>query len=398
MRSFEIGRVFGIPIKLAPSFLLVLPLFAWLIGSQVGLWVDLFAVLPGAAFATASLTTGPTPWILGAVAAIGLFVGVLLHELGHSVVALRYGYEIDSIRLWFLGGVAQFTEMPEDWRQEFAVAIAGPLVSVALGVGSYAAFTILPSSGGPIGFVLAYLAAMNIALAGFNMLPAFPLDGGRVLRALLARTRPHAQATELAASVGKAFAVLLGLAGLVSFDVFLVAIALFIYVGAAGEARQVATKAAFEGVTVRNVMTPVESVRAVSPETSVAELLDRMFRERHTGYPVLRNGELVGLVTLDDARDVREIERDAYRVDDVMTTDVRTIGLDADATEALNAMQRHGIGRLPVVDRSGELVGILSRSDLLTALAVIRMGGSPPVANRESIIGSMQPPKETTQR
>lgn len=150
--------------------------------------------------------------------------------------------------------------------------------------------------------------------------------------------------------------------------------------------------------TVRNVMTPAEGLRTVDPETSVADLLDRMFRERHTGYPVLREGELVGVVTLDDARDVREVERDAYRVADVMTADVRTIGLDADATEALNEMQRHGIGRLPVVDHHGELIGILSRSDLLTALAVIKMGGSPQGASQESILGSMRPPKETFQR
>ncbi|MFW5895987.1 MAG: site-2 protease family protein, partial [archaeon] len=220
MASFQIGRLFGIPIKLDVTFLLVLPLFAWVIGSQVGFWVEILGILPNGV-AEAPLTEGNTPWILGSAAAIGLFVGVLLHELGHSLVAMHYGFEIDSIKLWLLGGVAQFTEMPENWKQEFSVAIAGPAVSVALGVLSYVAFLATPMELPTVRFVVGYLALMNVALAGFNMLPGFPMDGGRVLRALLARNRTHVRATQIAATVGKGFAILLGFIGLLAFDLIL---------------------------------------------------------------------------------------------------------------------------------------------------------------------------------
>jgi len=198
MRRFRIGSAFGIPIQLDLTFLLILPIFAWIIGSQVTQTVDLLNRVD-AGLDAAVLTTGSLPWVLGVAAAVGLFTGVILHELGHSLVARRYGYPIDSITLWLFGGIAQLTEMPEDWRQELTIAIAGPIVSVVLGVLSAVAFVAVPGSGETgfqaARFVLGYLALMNVALAGFNLLPGFPMDGGRVLRALLARNRPFARAT-----------------------------------------------------------------------------------------------------------------------------------------------------------------------------------------------------------
>jgi Zn-dependent protease/CBS domain-containing protein len=372
MPSFRIGRIAGIPIKVGLSFLLVLPLFAWLIAADVGRWTSIMNDVVGANLPAASLSAGSTPFVLGSAAAIGLFAGVVFHELGHSLVAMRYGYPIDSITLWFLGGIAQLTETPEDWRQELAVAIAGPIVSVAVGAVSYLGFLAVPESFGAARFVLAYLAVANVVLAAFNLLPGFPMDGGRVLRALLARDRTHARATKLAADVGKAFAVLLGVAGLFSGNIVFIAIAFFIYISAGGEAQQAVTKAALEGVAIERVMTPVAEIDAVSPETSVADLIDRMLTERHTGYPVLRDGELVGLVTLSDAREVREVERDAYRVEEVMSHDLTTIPTDADAMTALTTMQSAGVGRLPVVDLDGAFAGLVSRTDLMTALTILR--------------------------
>jgi Zn-dependent protease/CBS domain-containing protein len=374
MRGIRIGSAFGIPIRLDITFLLVLPLFAWLIGTDVANLTGVINSLFGATIAVEPLTGGSMQWILGSAAALGLFVGVLLHEFGHSLVAMRYGYEIDSITLWLFGGVARFTELPEDWKQEFTIAIAGPIVSVILGVLSYLAFVAVPL-GDPARFVLGYLALTNVALAVFNMLPGFPMDGGRVLRALLARNRPHARATQIAAEVGKVFAFLLGLFGLFA-NLFLVALAFFIYMGASSEAQQTVMRAAFQDVVVRDIMTPREELDVVDERTSVAELMERMFRERHTGYPVMRGGQLVGLVTLDDAREIREVERDAYRVDDVMAHDLATITPDADAIDAISTMQEHGVGRLPVVDDVGEFVGLVSRSDLVTAFNIIQSRGS----------------------
>jgi Zn-dependent protease/CBS domain-containing protein len=381
MRGIRIGSAFGIPIKLDLTFLIVLPLFAWLIGSDVGNLATVLNDLFGSAMPVDALTAGSTRWVLGAAAATGLFLCVLLHEFGHSLTAMRYGYRIESITLWLFGGVARFAEMPEDWKQEFTIAVAGPIVSVALGVLSYVAFLAVPGTLPTVQFVLAYLALTNVALAVFNMLPGFPMDGGRVLRALLARSRPHARATQIAAEVGKLFAVVLAIVGLFA-NLFLVALAFFIYIGASGEAQQTVMKAAFQGVTVGDIMTPAAELKTVTADTSIATLTDRMFRERHTGYPVLRQGSLVGMVTLDDTREVREVERDAYRVEDVMATDLVTISPDADAMDAISMMQREKVGRLPVVDETDALVGLISRSDLVTAFNIIRTRGS------ESDIGS----------
>ncbi|NLV01293.1 M50 family metallopeptidase [Haloferax volcanii] len=375
MRGIRIGSVFGIPIKLDLTFLIVLPLFAWLIGSDVTNLAAIVNDLFGSTIDGAAISAGSMQWVLGSAAAIGLFAGVLLHEFGHSLVAMRYGYEIESITLWLFGGVARFKEIPEDWKQEFTIAVAGPVVSVAIGVVSYAGFLLLPESQAPAQFVLGYLALVNVSLAVFNMLPGFPMDGGRVLRALLARNRPHAKATQMAAEVGKVFAFLLGLFGLF-FNLFLVALAFFIYMGASGEAQQTVLKATFQDVVVRDIMTGRENLDVVDEKTSVAELLERMFVERHTGYPVLRNGDLVGMVTLDDARGVKEVERDAFRVDDIMSDELTTITPDADAMDAIALMQERGVGRLPVVDEAGELVGLVSRSDLVTAFNIIRSRGS----------------------
>ncbi len=376
-KSFRIGSLFGIPIKLDVTFLLILPVFAWLIGAQVEPLIGITNTFLGTEIDPGPLTAGSMPWILGLAAAIGLFVGVALHELGHSLVAMYYGYEIDSITLWIFGGLAQLTEQPDHWLQELNIAIAGPIVSVAVGIVSWLLLLPLPPSLDAVIFVLGYLALMNVALAVFNMLPAFPMDGGRVLRALLARNRPLAQATQTAAEIGKLFAFLMGIFGLFQLNIILIGVAFFIYIAASGEAQQTVLRAAFEGVTVKDVMTHGDDVDVVHPRTSIAELLDRMFTERHTGYPVLDDfGRPVGMVTLDDAREVDEIERDAYRVEDVMSRELKTVSPETGAVDALQAMQSHGIGRLVVTNERGDLVGLVSRTDLMTAFNIIKQSGS----------------------
>jgi len=155
----------------------------------------------------------------------------------------------------------------------------------------------------------------------------------------------------------------MGLIGLFTLQLLLIVLAFFIYIAASGEAQQTTLKAAFEDVTVADVMTRREDLHTVTGDTSVADLMSRMFEERHTGYPVLHGGNLVGMVTLEDARSVRDVERDAYQVADVMETEVVGVGPEADAMTALQTMQENGVGRLPVVDRSDELVGLISRSD-----------------------------------
>lgn len=376
MRSFRLGSVFDIPIELDLTFLLVLPVFAWIIGSQIESRVAILNRFLGANLAAQPLTTGLTPWIFGVVAAVGLFVGVILHELGHSVTAMHYGFEIESITLWIFGGISQFSEIPEDWRQELAIAVAGPVVSVLLGIISYLAFRGLPPGANALGFLLAYLGLINVALATFNMLPAFPLDGGRVLRALLARTRPFASATQTAANVGKGFAVLLGILGLIGFNIILMGIALFVYVGAASEAQQTILKAALEGVAVEDVMTPAEEVESVASDTSVATLLDRMFSEGYTSYPVLDDGDPVGLITLERARQVDENERGDVPIRDVMTTDVPTVSTEASVWDVFRDLQKSDAGVNVVLDDRGAMAGLVSRTDVTTAFRVAQSGES----------------------
>lgn len=370
MRNLRIGSVLGIPIQLDLTFLLVLPLVAYLIGIRVSALASLLNQIWDAGIVVGPLSVGWLPWVLGTFSALGLFVCVVLHELGHSFVARFFGFATESITLWFLGGVASFTDIPDDWRQEFLIAIAGPAVSILLGAICYAFLKVSPPNLGAIRFIVGYLGLLNFILAIFNLLPGFPMDGGRILRALLARTYPHTRATQIAASVGKGVAILLGLLGLLSFNIFLIGIAFFVYISASGEAVQTTLSAAFEGVTVREIMTPMAEIDTVRPEMSITDLFEQMFRQRHVGYPVVTNGEVVGIVTLGDATQIPPRVRDEYTVRAIMTTDLKTIFADSDAEEAFVELQRNDIGRLLVVDDRGEVVGLVTRTDITTVIEI----------------------------
>jgi Zn-dependent protease/predicted transcriptional regulator len=373
MASVRIGSAFGIPIRLGGSFLLVLPVLVFLIGSQVDTTATVLGDSLGTTIDAAALTGGSLPWLLGLAAALGLFAGVLIHEFGHALVAQRFDVHVDSITLWFLGGLAQLEEFPDDWRQEFYIAVAGPLVSVGVGAACYGAFLAFPVGQPAPRFVFGYLAILNVFLAAFNMLPGFPMDGGRILRALLSRNRSRLDATRIAAGVGKGFAVLLGLGGILLGQIFWIAIAFFIYIGASGETRQLILEAAFEGLTVADVMTPAGDLSTVTPETTVADLVDRMVKERHTGYPVVTaSGDLRGIVTLSDVQQVDAVERDAMRVEDVMTSDLRTVTAETEAEDAVSTILQQNVGRLLVVDENGDLAGLVSRTDLMTVFQILQ--------------------------
>ncbi|MEF8783913.1 MAG: site-2 protease family protein [Haloarculaceae archaeon] len=367
-KSYRVGQVFGIPIRIDVTFFLVVPVFAWLIAGQLEAVILVLNEGLGLDISVTALTVGVLPLAAGLLAVFGLFVGVALHELGHSLVAMRYGYEIDSITLWLLGGIAQPAEQPREWVHEFWIAITGPVVSVAIGVACYLAVLVVPSGLDLVIFLLAYLAVLNVALAVFNMLPAFPLDGGRVLRALLARSQSYVRATRQAAAVGKGFAVLLGLAGLLVFNLFWILIAFFVYMAASAESKQMLLDAAFEGVTIDELMTPVEDIETVPPDLPLSTLLDRMLADRHTGYPVFESGAFVGLVTLED---VQNAEADASVVREVMTPveDLETVAPSSAVVDAFRELGFNEVGRLPVVE-DGRLVGMVTRSDLMTAVTI----------------------------
>lgn len=368
-KSYQVGTAFGIPIRLDITFLLILPVFAWLLQGQIGDVVPILNAAFGTDIDAAVLTEGTMRWLLGFTAAIALFSCVVLHELGHSVVAMSYGYEIESITLWLLGGVARPAELPQTWFHEFWIAVAGPLVNVGIAGLCLGLFALLPLGDAAV-FLLVYLAVLNVGLAVFNLLPAFPLDGGRVLRALLARSRSYVRATRQAASVGKTLAVLLGLFGLLMLNFVLVGIALFVYIAAASETRQMLLDAAFEGLVVEDVMTTADELTTVEPTLPIADLLDVMFDVRHVGYPVVEDGEFVGLVTLGDVQARQEADG---VVASVMTPreELQTADPETGVINAFETLSDGDVGRLPVVDADGQLVGIVTRTDLMRAFRVV---------------------------
>jgi Zn-dependent protease len=371
MRGYTILEVWGIPIRVNTSLVVFLPILAWLIGSgqQIELYAGLIGGLTGVGFDVGRLRAGATPWLVGVLAAVGLFVSVTLHELGHSWVALRYDIEIESITLWILGGLAALKTLPREWDREFWIAIAGPITSVLVGVACYAAVLVTPGSLQVSRFVLGWLAVTNVVLAGFNLLPAFPMDGGRILRALLARSRPYGTATRIAARIGVVFAFLFAIVGVLNFQIIMLLLALFIYGAATTESRTVLLDELLEGLTVGDVMT--RDPATVPGDATVEAFGNQLLRDRQAVHLVTDDGgAVVGVVTLEDLRSIRRDEHDATRVEEIMRP-VAGVEADADAFEALAALNESGSGSA-LVRRDGELVGVLSEADYAHAMTVQR--------------------------
>ncbi|MDD1678895.1 MAG: CBS domain-containing protein [Methanomicrobiales archaeon] len=369
--SFQIGRLYGIPVLLHWSFALVIPLFAWIIGVEITYTTSLVAGLFGVNIDQSLITSGYVPYILGAIVSIGLFVGVFIHELAHSIVAKRNKIRINSITLLILGGVSSMEETTPDPRVELPMALAGPLTSLGLGIISSAIVYLIagvegstPFSGALI-FIFGYLGLLNIILFGFNLLPAFPMDGGRVLRAWLAKRMPLARATRIAADIGKAFAIVFGIFGFIIFNPILIIIAFFIYIGANQESLLVRYNILLKDLTMQQVMS--SPVMTVPPAMPLSELVEKMHTTKHLGFPVVDRGQLVGLVTLADVQKSPPTDREALIVKDVMSRQVVTLTPDAPLTEAFKIMSERQIGRIPVV-QGDEIVGIVTRTDILKVM------------------------------
>ena len=375
--SLKIGSVLGIPIRIHITFLLILPVIAYTfaVGPTVGNpWP--FGPLGFAALGDQPLLQ----YGLGTLAAVLLFACVLVHEVAHSYVAKRHGLKISDITLYLFGGVSAMEEVPRDPSVELVMALAGPLTSIVIGIIFGAVWFAFPGALwsnytiGPLVYLMFYL---NLALGIFNILPAFPMDGGRALRALLAMRMPYIAATRTAVGLGKLFAVLLGILGLFLGlgGIWFIIIAFFIYVAAGEEERATITSVVLEGVKVRDIMT--KDVDTVDASTTVADLLRMMFAKKHLGYPVVEDGQMVGIVSLSDALKVPEDRRGATHVRDIMTRNVITLKPDDDASLALQLLSRHRIGRL-VVTEGGRIAGIVSRTDIVRAMELHgAMSGSP---------------------
>ncbi|WP_067048639.1 CBS domain-containing protein [Methanofollis ethanolicus] len=375
--SLRIGHLFGIPIYLHWTFLIVIPLFAWIIGSQIALTATMIAGLFGVEITMTLFLQGLAPYILGAAISLGLFAGVLIHELAHSVVARSMGLKINSITLLIFGGVASMEEGLPDPKVELPMALVGPLASLGVAIVSVAltyapvwlvdAGKLSPEVGGVLIYFFGYLALLNFVLFLFNLLPAFPMDGGRVLRAWLAKKMPLHQATKIAADIGRGFAVFFGIFGFLIFSPILIIIAFFIYIGANQEATAVRYSFLLRDVSVGDVMS--SPVTTVPPDMPVNEVVTMMYDTKHLGFPVMNRGGLVGMVTLGDVHAAPALDREAMQVRDLMSKDLVVLPPEAPLTEAMRIMSQTGIGRIPVVEE-GEVVGIVTRTDILTTLEI----------------------------
>jgi Zn-dependent protease/CBS domain-containing protein len=369
--SLKIGSLFRIPILIHWTFLLIIPLFAWIIGVQIGLTTELIASLYKVTIDSSVITSGYMPYILGTVIAIGLFVGVLIHEIAHSLVALKNGIRINSITLLFFGGISSMEEGTPDPKVELPLALVGPLASLAIGLVCiplvYAAGFLIadPGTEGVFIFTIGYLGLLNIMLFAFNLIPAFPMDGGRVLRAFLAQRMPLPRATQIAANVGKVFAVIFGIIGIVFLNFILIIIALFIYLGASQESTAVKYSFLLKDVTVGDMMS--RDVMSVLPTMPVRDMISHMYNSKHLGFPVIENGVLIGMVTLNDVHRVPPLDRDAMQVRDIMTRNVISLPPGAPVIDALRIMSGQDIGRIPIVE-DGRVAGIVTRNDILKVI------------------------------
>jgi len=321
-----------------------------------------------------------TYWLMGAAGAIGFFVSLILHELSHSLVARREGLPIRGITLFIFGGVAHMEEEPASARTELLMAIAGPIASVVVGVAFYALYLAGGSAGVPEHFldIPYYLALINVILAGFNLIPAFPLDGGRVLRAALWRWKGDIRwATRLAARAGSGFGLALIVLGALWFfggnfigGVWWVLIGLFLRGAAQASYRQLLTRQALEGDPVSRFM--VSDPVTVSGGASVRELVeDYMYRHHHDVFPVTEDSRLIGCVGTKQVKQLDRGEWDSLTVSELAEpcSDENTVTPDTDAVKALAIMNRTGNSRL-MVARDGHLEGIIALKDLLQLLSM----------------------------
>jgi Zn-dependent protease/predicted transcriptional regulator len=366
-RSIPLFKLAGFQIALDWSWLILAVLITWTLAS--GVFPSYYPDLTPAIY-----------WSMGVIAALGLFGSIILHELGHAAVARRYGLPIRRITLFIFGGVAEMEAEPERPAAEFWVAIAGPIVSFLVGL---VCWLLLQAAAGaaagvPVVGVLAYLATINIILAVFNLVPAFPLDGGRILRAALWYWKGSLRwATRVSSTIGGAFGILLIVLGVYRVligdfigGMWWFLIGLFVRFAAQMSYQQVLVRETLRGIPVRRIMSanPV----TVSSGITIAQLIDDyIYRHHHNMFPVVDNGRLVGCVSMND---IKRLPRDRWSstaVAEIMQScsEATTISPDMDAMEVLALMARTGNSRL-LVTEGDRLVGVVTLTDLMNFLSV----------------------------
>ncbi len=360
--SFKLGRIGGIEIGIHYTWLFAFFLVAW-------------SLAQGFFPANYRGWDEATYWIVGIITALALFASVLVHELSHSFVAKARGIEVDSITLFIFGGVSNLKTESEEPKDEFLISAVGPLTSFALAGLFWLAHRVLTPGDSPLGASLAYLTTVNVLLGVFNLLPGFPLDGGRVLRAILWGTSGSmVKGTRWASYVGQAVAFLFIGWGVWQFfegaflnGLWIGFIGWFLNTAAEATRRQVVVQETFRGITVGRVMQANPPM--VSPAMPVRELVEEyILRRGLRAFPVARDGAVVGLITLSDVKNLPVDQWDANSVGAIMTKPpLKTIGPREELRKALDMLVTEDVNQLVVVE-DGAVLGLLSRGDVMRFL------------------------------
>lgn len=357
--ALQIARIKGIPVRAHWSLLFALPWLAFYFAQH-------FVTAAAQADIPAATLGSPWPWAVGL--AIALFASILLHELAHALYAKRKGVRVADITLLIFGGISRVDPMRAP-RQEAVMAGLGPLTSLALSAAAFLAWSALDAASFKVRFALFCFGHVNLLLGIFNLLPAFPMDGGRVLRALLSARHGHARATRIAATVGKGFALAFGVLGFISFNFLLILIAFFIYLGAQQEGAEEELKELLAGARVRDLMSSdAGSVDAGMPLDAAAEV---MLAQRRPSLAVADAGSVLGVLMLDDVRRVPRDKRHGTTAGSVARK-APAVGPDEDAALAVDVMNEHQVTELPVVDGT-VLIGTFGMADVARGIKLLEL-------------------------
>jgi Zn-dependent protease/predicted transcriptional regulator len=367
-RKIRLFRLLGFEVGIDPSWIIIAILIAW------SLSTGLFP------FQYKNLSTR-TYWLMGIIGTLGLFLSIIVHEFSHSLAARKFGIEMKGITLFVFGGVAEMKDEPPSPRAEFIIAVMGPISSIIMALFFYGVRVAGKGQGlaMPVNGVLDYLAFINLILAGFNLVPAFPLDGGRVLRAILWGIKGNLRwATRITSQIGIGFGILLIVLGIINIlrgnfigGMWWFLIGMFLRGAAKASYQQLLLRRALDGEPVRRFMKTDPTT--VSPSITLNELVDDyVYRHHFKMFPVVeKGGKLIGCVT---TRNIKAVPREAWsskKVGEIASecSPENTIQENTDAMKALSTMNRNGISRLMVVEK-GRLVGVIALKDMLKFLSL----------------------------
>ena len=364
LKGLRIFNLFGIPVYINYSWIIIFALVAW----------SLARYYYPSSFRAGSLQAY---WVMGVISSLLLFVCVLLHEFSHSITALYYKIKVTHITLFLFGGVSNMPKEPDSPREDIFISAAGPAMSAFLCLLCYL-LSFLAPEGGAVRAVLLYLTYINGALAVFNILPGFPLDGGRILRdAVWIKTNDLTRAAETASNVGKAVGIGIILIGILSFfqgnllgGAWFVFIGIFLRSAAEQGYQQMSFQNELRGVPVSQIMT--ENPVSVAPDVSIKSLVeDYFYHYHHVAYPVLENGNLLGMIDLKRIKSLAKEEWEKVKVGHVMTdlSPEIMVGPRVPASEVLQSLLASPHGRLLVVENE-KLLGIIARRDIIDMLRI----------------------------